>query len=51
MINKTIGIDEKEIEGLIDDIGSMTAESAQECADFVERELEGTVEAFEAGQE
>ena len=50
MINKTIGIDEKEIEGLIDDIGSMTAELAQECADFVEREVKGIVEAFEAGQ-
>lgn len=50
MINKTIGIDEKEIEGLIDDIGSMTAELAQECADFVEREVKSIVEAFEAGQ-
>ena len=51
MINKTIGIDEKEIEGLIDDIGSMTTESAQECADFVESEIKGIVEAYEARQE
>jgi len=48
-INKTIGIDEKEIEGLIDDIGSVTTESAQECADFVESEIKSIVEAFEAG--
>jgi len=51
MINKTIGIDEKKIEGLIDDIGSMTAESAQECAAFVENELTSIVAAFEAKQE
>ena len=50
MINKTIGIDEEEIEDLADDIGSMTAESAQECAAFVESEIKHIVEAFEAGQ-
>ena len=50
MINKTTGIDEKELEGLVDGIGTMTMESAQECADFVEKELKHIVEAFEAGQ-
>ena len=50
MINKTIGIDEKKIESLADDIGSMTAESAQECAGFVEEELKRIVDTFEAEQ-
>ncbi|MBW1642989.1 MAG: PocR ligand-binding domain-containing protein [Deltaproteobacteria bacterium] len=50
MINKTIGIDETEIEGLVDDMGSMTSEEAQECADFVEKEIKHIVGAFEAGQ-
>jgi hypothetical protein len=46
-VNKTIGIDEKEIEGLVDDMGSMTTEEDQECADFVETEIKQIVEAFE----
>ncbi len=50
MINKTTGIDEKEIEDLIDDIGSMTAESAQEYANFIESEIKEIVERFEAKQ-
>jgi len=50
MINKTIGIDKKEIEGLVDDMGSMTTEEAQECADFIETEIKQIVEAFEAEQ-
>ena len=50
MINKTIGLDEQEIQGLTDDMGSMTTEVAQECAGFVEREVKHIVEAFEAGQ-
>ena len=50
MINKTIGIDEKEIEALTDDLGSMTTKQAQECADFVENEIKQIVAAFEAGQ-
>ena len=50
MISKTTDIDEKEIEGLIDDVGSMTSESTQECVDFVEREVKRIVETFEAGQ-
>ncbi|RLC00625.1 MAG: hypothetical protein DRH90_18030 [Deltaproteobacteria bacterium] len=51
MINKTIGIDEKEIEDLVDDMGSMTTEEAQECADFVESEIKAIVAEFEAGQQ
>lgn len=51
MINKTIGIDEKEIEGLAHGIGSITPEEAQACADFVEKEIKHIVEAFEAEQE
>jgi len=50
MISKTIGIDEKEIEGLVDDIGSMTTEEAQKCAEFVEKEIKHIVEAYEAEQ-
>lgn len=50
MINKTTGIDQKEIEDLSDDIGSMTMETARECAVFVEQELEKIVQAFETGQ-
>lgn len=40
-------------EGLVTanhDMGSMTTEQAQECADFVESEIKRIVEAFEAGQ-
>ena len=50
MINKTTGIDQKEIEDLSDDIGSMTMETARECAVFVEQELEKIVQAFETEQ-
>ena len=50
MINKTTGIDEKEIAGLSDDIRSMSAETARECGGFVEQELKRIVQAFEAGQ-
>ena len=50
LINKTIGVAEEEIESLADDIGSMTTEQAQECADFVESELKGIVATFGAGQ-
>jgi len=51
MINKTTGIDEKKIESLVNDLGSMTTDTAQECADFVEREIQHIVEAYEAGQQ
>jgi len=51
MINKTTGIDEKKIESLVNDLGSMTTETAQECADFVEREIQHIIEAYEAGQQ
>ncbi len=51
MINKTIGVDEEELEGLTDDIGSATTEQAQECAAFVESEIKNIVEAFEANQQ
>ena len=50
MINKTTGIDEKELEGLSEDIRSMTMETAQECAGFVEEELQRIVQAFEDGR-
>ena len=50
MVNKTIGIDEEELEGLADDIGTMTPETAQECADFVESEVKHIIDEFEAGQ-
>lgn len=51
MINKTTGIHQEKIEGLIDGLGSMTTETVQECADFVEREIQHIVEAYEAGQQ
>ena len=51
MINKTIGITEEEIEGLVSDMGTMTAEEVQACADFVEGKIKSIVEAFENGQE
>lgn len=50
MINKTIGIDEEEIQGLADDMGTMTPEEVQECAAFVEGEIQTIVDAFENGQ-
>ena len=49
MINKTIGMHVNEIEALVDDMGSMTPEAAQECADFVENEIKHIIEASEAG--
>ena len=51
MVNKTIDITEEEIESLASDMGTMTAEEVQTCADFVEGEIKSIVEAFEAGQE
>ncbi len=50
MINKTIGLEEEKIQDLTDDMGSMTTEEVQECANFIEKEIKHIVEAFEAGQ-
>jgi len=49
MINKTIGMDVKEIETLVDDMGSMTPEAAQECADFVENKIKNIIGTSGAG--
>lgn len=51
MINKTTGIDEKELKDLSDDISTITMAAAQECAAYVEGELARIVEAYEAGQQ
>lgn len=48
MVNKTTGIDENKIEELVDGIGSMTAESAEEYAVFIENEIKEIVEAYES---
>jgi len=50
MINKTIGIDESELEALANDMGTMTPEEARACAEYVEQEIKQIVETFQAQQ-